>query len=159
MTLWLQCQEAIDFQSVYLHWINNALSGEEKLEEELEEEEGEGEETPCTSMTEAEDEEGEPLAVDRFHYAKVCSHQSVSVSDLETRYGAIDFLPALTSYLKTIIPARSFLQPGRMDHFDLYRQIILHLPPNIYLSSDARSVRICAIPAIPSNECKAVSPA
>ena len=161
MTLWLQRQEAIDFQSVYLDWINNALSGEEKLEEELEEEEeeGEGEETPCTSMTEAEDEEGEPLAVDRFHYAKVCPHQSVSVSDLETRYGAIDFLPALTSYLKTIIPARSFLQPGRMDRFDLYCQIILHLPPNIYLSSDARSVRIRAIPAIPSNERKAASPA
>ena len=115
MTLWLQCQEAIDFQSVYLDWINNALSGEEKLEEEEEEEEeeGEGEETPCTLMTEAEDEESEPLAVDRFHYVKVCPHQSVSVSDLETCYGAVNFLqPSPPTSKQLFQHAPSFSQEG-----------------------------------------------
>jgi hypothetical protein len=49
----------------------------------------------------------------------------LSVDRLVTDFGAIDFIPALTTFLQMNMPQRSFIQPGTMDHFNVYNQVTL----------------------------------
>jgi hypothetical protein len=68
---------------------------------------------------------------------------------LEQDYKAIDFLPALTAFLRNNVSTRNFTQPGRMDCFDVFKQVSIIQPPNPRLSDKFHCECIRAVPAIP----------
>ncbi|KAF8893148.1 hypothetical protein BD779DRAFT_1784086 [Infundibulicybe gibba] len=78
--------------------------------------------------------------------AKVPSFRRVSIDTLHTDFGAINFLPALTSFLQQHYPTCPIV-PSAFDRFDLYKIITITLPPNPYLSQQTRTNRIRAIPS------------
>jgi len=126
----LQHQEAIDFHSGYLDWIHCKiytlpLPADDKFDEneDLSESGDDDDIMP--------DEDG-PV----YHIAKTCPQPHLPINSLVTDFSAVDFLPALTAFLKKNLPPQNFLQPGAMDHFDVYNQISLDLLPNLYLSSE-----------------------
>lgn len=96
------------------------------------------------------------LCISVYHIAKNSLLPHLPVARLEEAFGAVDFLPALTAFLGVNIPrtARTFIQPGAIDRFDVYIQVSLLLP-HPYLSSERLTAPICAIAAVPP---KAASP-
>ena len=112
---------------------------------------------PADSDTDIVPKDDSPV----YHIAKDCSLLHLPIAHLEDAFGAVDFLPALTAFLKANIPRTptTFIQPGAMDRFDVYHQVSLHLPPNPYLSSKPLTTRIHATAAVPPKGRKARTPA
>jgi hypothetical protein len=145
MALWLQHQEAIDFHSGYLDWIHRKIDTLPlPADDEFDENEDLSENGDDDDIV--PDEDG-PV----YHIAKTCPQPHLPINSLVTDFGAVDFLPALTAFLKKNLPPRNFLQPGAMDRFDVYNQISLDLPPNPYLSSEPLHTRIRATAALPAH--------
>lgn len=155
MTLWLQRQEAIDLHSAYLDWTTNRLKTLPLPDEEVLDDDDE--EVPLSEVDDADILPSDNIPA--YHLARKPPLPATSVPSLEANFGATDFLPALTKFLKKIIPARSFIEPSRIDRFDVFKQIKLDLPPNPYLSSQSRSIRIRATPASPAKGRKLGTPA
>jgi hypothetical protein len=59
------------------------------------------------------------------------------------------FIIALSIYLGEAMPTSS-IQPNTLDRFNAYRQVVLTLPPNRYLSNQTRTNRIRTTPAVPT---------
>ena len=155
MALWLQHQEAIDSHSAYLLWTHKNI---ESLH------------LPTDSdfddnnhPSDSEDDDNNNIVPDNdgpmYHMAKKCPLPHLSIARLENDFGAIDFLPALTTFLKENTPSCTSIQPSPTDHFNVYRQINLDLPPNPYLSSQPLTAQICTTPAIPPKGRKTGIPA
>ncbi|KAH7926125.1 hypothetical protein BV22DRAFT_1009731 [Leucogyrophana mollusca] len=168
MTLWLQRQEAIHIQASYIIWLSEWL-GQASNPSEPALEDGynsdDVEERPSATATPVPvdaDEENSPTDDQMLVHtiAKVPPHPAVRVLDLETAYGAVDFLPALHSFLQKHLP-RNSLQPGRQDRFDVFKQVIITAPPNRRANELPRRFRVRATPAVaPSpNRRKPGSPA
>ena len=139
MALWLQRQEAIDSHSAYLIWTHKSI---ESLHLPTD---GDFDDT-------AEDDDNAIVPDDDgpvYHIAKNCPLPHLSIARLESDFGAMDFLPMLTTFLKENMSSRTFIQPSPTDRFDVYRQISLDLPPNTYLSTEPLTARICTTPATP----------
>ena len=96
-----------------------------------------------------------------YHVAKNSPLPHLPVARLEDVFGAVDFLPVLTAFLKVNIPRSptTFIQPSTMDVFDVYNQVTLHLPPNPYLSSEPLTTCIRATAAVPPKGRKPGTPA
>ncbi|KAJ6533437.1 Zn-finger domain-containing protein [Mycena vulgaris] len=150
MALWLQRQEAIALRTSYLQWL--AVQGLP---------------TPNDSSSDSDDEEGPALLVllpptklptTAYSIAKSPASENVTVGYLQTVHGAEDIIPALSAFLKKYFKP-SMTTPGPYDRFDIFNQISVHLPRNRYLSDQARSSRIRAVPAVPRKGRSAGSPA
>lgn len=157
MALWLQRQEAIALQSTYLDWLHRPPQSlppptDDNFDDEDDDEPEEP--PPSDNPTDTSTNKSPP----QISFSKTCPIPHVSVSTLEANYGAVDFIPALTTYLKKSVPPRSFIQPGRMDRFDLYKQIKIPLPQSPFLSSDSRSERVRASAGTPARGRKAAVP-
>jgi hypothetical protein len=114
MTLWLQCQEAIDIHSRYLDWIHHKidaipLPADHEVSDDDDDE------------PESETGNGENIMPDKdgpvYHITKTCPHPHLPVALLGNDFGAINFIPALTFFLKKNVPQHHFIQPGAMDCF------------------------------------------
>ncbi|KAJ6611845.1 hypothetical protein B0H10DRAFT_1808681, partial [Mycena sp. CBHHK59/15] len=127
MALWLQRQEAVALRASYLAWLDQKLS------------------QPAVAVA------SPSTAVSAVAYtiAKCPATLNVSVAHLQTTHGAVDIIPALTTFLKLNFKSSPII-PRQFDHFDLYNQVSPHLPPNHYLSDQSRTSRIRAIPAVPA---------
>ncbi|KAJ6603507.1 Zn-finger domain-containing protein [Mycena vulgaris] len=150
MALWLQRQEAIALRTSYLQWL--AVQGLP---------------TPNNSSSDSDDEEGPALLVllpptklptTAYSIAKSPASENVTIGYLQTVHGAEDIIPALSAFLKMYFKP-SMTTPGPYDRFDIFNQISVHLPRNRYLSDQARSSRIRAVPAVPRKGRSAGSPA
>jgi len=130
MTLWLQHQEAIDFHSAYIDWIYHKTESLPFLTDGSIEDIDDQSEAGDDSEDIVPDEEG--LV---YHIVKTCPLPQQSIDCLTTDFGAVNFLPALTTFLQKNMSQGSFIQLGMMDYFDVYTQVTLQLPPNHYLSS------------------------
>ena len=157
MALWLQHQEAIDSHSAYLLWTHKNI---ESLHPPTD---SDFDDNDHPSDSEDNDNDDDDIVPDNngpmYHMAKKCPLPHLSITRLENDFGAIDFLPALTTFLKENTPSRTSIQPSPTDRFDVYCQINLNLPPNSYLSSQPLTARICTTPAIPPKGCKTGTPA
>jgi hypothetical protein len=157
MALWLQRQEAMNLREKYITWRNEMdareppISDSSGSDSDSDSSSVEGEISADLSDTNATDS---PTAV-TYHLAKKSPLPRVTVSKLESDYGAVDFIPALTAYLKIVIPSRSFISPSHADRFDVFKQIVVDQPPNYFLGDERHRDRIRATPAVPARGRKA----
>jgi hypothetical protein len=137
MVLWLQCQEVIFWQTSYLKWM-----------------------AKCSAQTEHEceynsdcDDENEDFVVpvvsqDIVHVlVKTPPHPRQSVQHLETIHGTINFLPAFKSFLQKHFP-HNRIMPGYQDHFDVFQQLVIILPPDPHVSESPKRLRVRAMPEV-----------
>ncbi|KAG1844271.1 hypothetical protein C8R48DRAFT_678478 [Suillus tomentosus] len=83
--------------------------------------------------------------------AKTAPHPRQSVQHLETMHGAIDFLPALKLFLQKHLP-HNHIVPGPQDRFDIFRQVVIILPPDPRVSELPKCLRVRATPeTLPSS--------
>ncbi|KAG1811777.1 uncharacterized protein BJ212DRAFT_1483507 [Suillus subaureus] len=159
MALWLQRQEAVFLHSTYLDWLSqqprsksaagltechsNPYDFDTDLDMDLESE------TPNLPAT-------EPLQATHV-LAKAPTHPHQSVQTIMTAYGATKFLSALQSFLlKNLL--RDTIVPGLQDRFDLYRQVVIVMPPDLRVSDVPQRRHIRASPeTLPSGQKPGIS--
>ncbi|KAG1830700.1 hypothetical protein F4604DRAFT_1964655 [Suillus subluteus] len=78
--------------------------------------------------------------------------------DVVTSHGATDFLTALQSFIHKNLPGCTVV-PGVQDCFDIYRQAVIVMPPDLRVSDIPTWRRIRATPEILSSGCKPGCPA
>ncbi|KAJ7182097.1 hypothetical protein C8R46DRAFT_985219 [Mycena filopes] len=148
MTLWLQRQEAFALRESYLDWLEKKLARDATTIED--DEESDDDEAPPSAAQEEEVTVQLPeskLAATAYSVAKTPSFPDVTVAQLESIYGAVDFVPAFAAFIKKYF-ARSSLTPNRHDRFAVYKQLSLWMPRNRYIADKIRKCRLRATPAI-----------
>ena len=98
MTLWLQCQEAIDVHSAYVDWTHCKIELLPLLADGDIEDHDDASEADDTVVP---DKDG-PV----YHIAKTSPRPHLSIALLAADFGPIDFIPALTTFLKKNMPPR-----------------------------------------------------
>ncbi|KAF9545927.1 hypothetical protein CPC08DRAFT_596753, partial [Agrocybe pediades] len=93
-----------------------------------------------------------------YHVAKVPPFQALTVEKISSLFGAVDFIPALSAYLRGHANGSHVVLPSQIDRFSGYRQINLQLPTNRYLSGASRTHRIRTTPAVPAKGRKRAKP-
>jgi hypothetical protein len=136
MALWLQRQEAVFIRSAYLDWLSQQPHSNPH-------------DFDADSDTDSESETpnlpaAEPLQASHV-LAKVPAHPHQSVQTIITAHGATEFLPALRSFLLKNLPHNTIV-PGLQDRFDLYRQVVIVMPPDLRVSDVPKRRRIRATP-------------
>ena len=74
-------------------------------------------------------------------------HQNLSVENLTQKFGAIDFLSAFSAFLRCNLPGTT-ITPSFRDCFDAYKQIVISLPSNRYLSEHILMDRVRTAPSV-----------
>jgi hypothetical protein len=150
MAVWLQRREAIWMKESYLMWL------EDKVAPNVGDGDGDGEDDKKLAV----DVENATTEVNKvssitttksstFYYtlAKKAPFPNMSVDKLITDYGAEDFIPALTTFLLENVP-QCKIAPNQFDRFDIFKQIIITLPPNSFLSNKSWTSRLRCTPAV-----------
>ena len=130
MAVWLQRHEAVWLRESYLVWVENRLQSMFKLTKlsEVTEE----------NMMDDEDEDDsliDPINVTQcdnnitYSLAKRPPHQNLTIEKLTLKFGTVNFLPALSTFLRHNLPATT-ITPGDHDRFDAYKQIVISVPSN-----------------------------
>jgi len=98
-----------------------------------------------------------PTSVVAVNYsiAKNAPFQNLNVHTLSSSFGALDFLPVLTTFLRLHIPICN-ISPSQYDCFNTFWQLNVRLLPNCYLNDSPWTSRICTTPAV---EAKGRTPA
>jgi hypothetical protein len=144
MAVWLQRHEAMWLRESYLIWVEKRLLSMLMTQSE-------------NSMMDDEDEELEDV-IDlinvtqcdnniTYSLAKRPPHQNLTVEKLTQIFGAINFLPALSTFLRHNLPDTTII-PGDHDRFDAYKQIVISIPSNRYLSEHIRTDRVRTTPSV-----------
>ncbi|KAJ7123865.1 Zn-finger domain-containing protein [Mycena crocata] len=143
MTVWLQRQEAFALRQSYLDWLQKTLSSQAREDDNSDEDE-----PPSTKGDQQVTVELPPskLPATIYSIAKSPSFPDVTVGQLETIYGAVDFVQAFTSFVCKYFP-RCSITPNRHDRFAVYKQLSLRLPRNRYIADKIRTCRIHTSPA------------
>jgi len=121
MALWLQRQEAMWIWEGYLMWL------EKGLEAMLHESGVDGEEDESTRVVVPTFTLDAPTML--YTIAKKVPFKNVTVSWLSTEFGTVNFVPPLTTFLCEYIPGCN-ITPNAHDTYDLFKQVIISLPPN-----------------------------
>ncbi|KAG2116973.1 hypothetical protein DEU56DRAFT_874125 [Suillus clintonianus] len=132
MMLWLQHQEAVFLRGTYLDWLSQQpLLADSELD-------SESEETVATSST--------SLQVTHI-LAKAPAYPHQTIEKLATAHGAVDFLPALQTFLHKNLPHTTIV-PGVQDWFDVYRQVVIVSPPDRRVGEGPKQWHIRARPEV-----------
>ncbi|KAG2339093.1 hypothetical protein BDR05DRAFT_977833 [Suillus weaverae] len=136
MALWLQCQEATFCRIAYLEWVAAHVTRWTEHESEY------------NSDSDAKNKGLDVAPVVSQHIvhvlAKNAPHPQQSVQHLETMHGTINFLPALKSFLQKHL-SHNQIVPGPQDRFDIFRQVIIILPPNPCVSELPKCLQNLAV--------------
>jgi hypothetical protein len=152
MALWLQRHEAMWVRESYLIWIEDRLG------------------TDCAVVTEEDEEDGDDLGddIDEHHgnnkatnkqdskselnysLAKRPPYQNLTVDKILLKFGTIDFISVLSTFLHHHFPGTTVL-PSIYDRFNIYKQLVIKLPHNPYLSEHKRTDRIRTSPFVNAN--------
>ncbi|KAF7368263.1 hypothetical protein MVEN_00147200 [Mycena venus] len=146
MARWLQRQEATLMRSSYISWRRFPLSV-----------------TTILILIPKTDDESDgqvscPISspIGRsatiYHVAKDPPMKNLSLTDPETQFGAVDFLPAFMTFLSARSP-KLYIKPSQYDRYDAFKQITITLP-----GSAKRTNRIRATPMKPSSGQKPAVP-
>ncbi|KAH9951170.1 hypothetical protein B0H21DRAFT_685589 [Amylocystis lapponica] len=158
MALWLQRQEAVYMRGSYLTWLKIRAEAVSPPKHQV------SPQTQHANSDSEDEDEGDAVLPStptlRHHLAKTCPFPDTTVGRLEAAYGAVDFVPALATFLAKHVP-HSPIQPNRQDRFDVYNQVVVYHPPDARVSDTASRMRIRTTPAIvpPPSSRKAFSPA
>ena len=149
MAVWLQRHEAMWLRESYLIWVEKRLqsmlmtqSGSDIMDDDENSEEG--------------DVLIDPIDVTQryinitYSLPKRPPYQNLTVEKLTQNFGTLNFLPALTTFLRHNLPATT-ITPGDQDRFDAYRQIVISTPSNRYLSEHIRTDRVRTTPFVKSS--------
>jgi len=159
MTQWLQRQEALHRRSAYLDWVDNLDLAKRQGRSEDKDDESEGENDGImdglvTPEVCALKELIDSNVSHAYQVAKVPAIQQISITELQTKYGASDFVNVLNKFLDTHIPGAAHI--NNHDHFDLYSAISVLLPHRSHVSNSKRIARIRATPSTErDSRCKA----
>jgi hypothetical protein len=135
MALWLQRQEAIFLRTSYLEWVAKRAAETER-------------ECEYNSDSDAENNVVPVISQHIVHIlAKTPPHPRRSVQHLETMHGAIDFIPAFKSFLQKHLPHNRIV-PGYQDRFDVFRQVVIILPPDCRVSESPKCLRVRETPEV-----------
>ncbi|KAG8922133.1 hypothetical protein FRC02_012118 [Tulasnella sp. 418] len=155
MTKWLSTQEAIQKQKVYLVWLGEldaqdidgrGNNGDDELEDKSTAVGSDG-----TSSELEEEEDGSNMV--KLNGSELIlltqpSNPLTTLTDVTSKYGAVDFISCLTEFLKANLPPHQFHQPTFQDKFDLYKVVHFSVP-FLTNSSDSFIDQVRASPAIP----------
>ncbi|KAF5377941.1 hypothetical protein D9615_006759 [Tricholomella constricta] len=154
MALWLQRREAMWTREAFCAWINGSLTREAKSSPSangLDEDDDVDIDIVTDSRAEPQIPAPQPCTTTAvpvsYAIAKSPSFKNVTVERIHSEFGAVDFIPALTNFLRTSLPSTTIL-PNQLDRFDLFRQIVRYILTN----------RIRTTPAIKPNGRKLGSP-
>jgi hypothetical protein len=170
MALWLQRQEAIFLRIAYLEWLRNREvslrvthagaepSGIDSLvcsSEGSESESIDDKPVPVrrslpssrASLSAATGIPGPTSTIETHVLAKAPAYPRQTVEHLEHIHGAVDFIPALNTFLKKYLP-RNKVIPGHQDRFDVFKQVVVNAPVVPQVGESPRRWRIRATPAV-----------
>ena len=154
MAVWLQRHEAMWLRESYLIWVDKRLGSliateDNVMDEELDEDVIEVEHVDVTqgdiNITRSQDNVNNRQV--RYSLAKRPPHQNLTVEKLTQKFGTVDFLTAFSSFLRHQFPSTK-ISPNPRDRFDAYKQIVICLPNNRYLSDQIRMDRIRTTPSL-----------
>jgi hypothetical protein len=135
MAVWLQRREAMWLQESYLIWVDKRLPSMIRTTQ-----------SDDNTMDEEEEEEViDPFNMNQcdinityshdnhdnitYSLAKRPPNQNLTVEKLTQKFGAINFLPTLSAFLRRNLPGTT-ITPSYRDRFDAYKQIVISLPSN-----------------------------
>ncbi|KAG6898683.1 hypothetical protein C0993_005159, partial [Termitomyces sp. T159_Od127] len=144
MTLWLQRQEAMWIREGFCQWRKGMVEESPKSRDE-------------SAVDSDSDSDGEGKH-DEQVFMYTAPFKNVGLSSLQSDFGAVDFLPALTTFIRTTLP-RSAILPNQFDCFNLYKQVVVTLPPNQYIGDHILTNRIRTMPQTEPQGRKQGSPA
>jgi hypothetical protein len=154
MAIWLQRREAMWMKETYIMWLEGTLLAGTSSEEEDDEEDKDDvdEDERSDGLIENQPSRARVQVTTstmiRYQVAKRPAFANTSVLTLTTKFGALDFIPALSTFLRTY-PHLHNITPSEHDRFDLFKQITITLPSNRYLADSIWRVnRIRTAPAI-----------
>ncbi|KAG6822740.1 hypothetical protein H0H92_012739, partial [Tricholoma furcatifolium] len=166
MALWLQRREAMRTRETFCKWVDYSRADAFPIINEEDDELGGGDDDAANEdmLTHVDIpplcHSPSPTLASRTSYAlaKCTPFRNVTVDQLVTEFGAVDFIPALTTFLRTTFP-RTSIFPNQFDTFNLYKQIIITHLPNLYLGSHQVTSRIRTTPHIEAIGHKLETPA
>ncbi|KAG0708022.1 hypothetical protein DFH29DRAFT_979602 [Suillus ampliporus] len=158
MALWLQRQEAVYLRGLYLSWLHElstAPSADYHIPPDLDSDSDNEapmppSHAPIASTTLASPTDPVPHTNITRTLAKSPAFAGVAAERIIENHGATDFLGSLTTFLQKHIPSMGF-KPVLHNQFDVYRQVMITMPPNTHANEAARCFRIRATPAVKAN--------
>ena len=150
MALWLQRREAMWVRESYLIWIEDRLGVEDVVATEEDEDDGDD-----WDLVQVDDQNRCNTAVNNnesksdlnYSLAKRPPYQNITVDKILLKFGTIDFISALSTFVCHTFPGTTVL-PSIYDRFDIYKQLVIKLPHNPYLSQHKRTDRIRTSPFV-----------
>ena len=85
--------------------------------------------------------------VRHYSLAKRPLHQNLTVEKLTQKFGTINLLSTLSTFLRNNLPG-STIMPSNSDRFDAYKQIVIALPSNQYLGEHILMDRVRTSPSV-----------
>ena len=160
MALWLQRHEAMWLRESYLIWVDKRMASMIRSSEDevMDEDEVQVDVTHGDNMNQRYininhcDINVTSTTRDiklNFSYslAKQPPHPNLTVEKLTQKFGATNFLPALSAFLRQNLPGTT-ITPSYHDRFDAYKQIVLSLPSNRYLGERILMDRVRTSPSV-----------
>jgi hypothetical protein len=154
MTSWLAHQEAVLVCTAYLCWAIGSMdvpdanldgasddvhghvhaqSGEDGDGDGDGDRDGDGDENEDEDdmMVDSSQEENpdEQLYQSLIEVAKHCPMPKLAVPLIKEKFGAAKFLQAVHSFVQQHLPKNLPALPQPHDHFDFYKQVVIHIPP------------------------------
>ena len=83
----------------------------------------------------------------RYSLAKSPPHQNLMVEKLTEKFGTTNFLPALSTFLRSTLPGTT-ITPSNRDRFEVYKQIVISLTTNQYLGERIVMDRVRTSPSV-----------
>lgn len=160
MALWLQRHEAIWLRESYLIWIENRLpvgvieadkfeDDDEDVADDLDDVQVVDDQNRRHGTGKVTTNNGKLMDLN-YSLAKRPPFQNITVDNIRLKFGAIDFISALSTFLQHTFPETTVL-PSIHDRFDVYKQLMIKLPHNPYLSEHKRTDRIRTSPFVKAN--------
>jgi hypothetical protein len=151
MAVWLQRHEAMWLRESYLIWVEKRLLGlirtsEDKTIDEEDEVEVEVDPIDVTqrdiNITDSRD-----TNLNMYSLANRPPHQNLTVEKITEKFGATNFIPAFTNFLRRNLPGIT-ITPTFRDRFDAYKQVVISLPSNRYLGERVFMDRVRTAPSV-----------
>jgi len=157
MALWLQRHEAMWLRESFLIWMENRLESMIKASDvNTMDEEEEDHDVHLQVVTQRDinithshiGDTRDKLNLNvRYSLAKSPPHQNLMVEKLTEKFGTTNFLPALSTFLRSTLPG-TMITPSNRDRFDAYKQVVISLPSNQYLGERIDMDRVRTSPSV-----------
>ncbi|KAG2117574.1 hypothetical protein DEU56DRAFT_748054 [Suillus clintonianus] len=125
MTKWLMQQEMVDQFTAYIDWRLQRFGEDLEPATGGDEEDNDDEEMPTTTPTNSDEgSTTQPIPVSKHILPSRPSFKALTVATITRTFGAFNFLPALTQFLRLdVVPANGGLIVSEWDRFHAYRRL------------------------------------